>query len=250
MNASKFGTPPVRALFFEFPNQPELFGVDRQFMIGRDILVTPVLAPNASTVQGLHSKPSFPSPVSRDITGIFPGRGKVFWRDWYTHDVVQGIHGSNATAMLSAPLGHIPVHVREGAALLLHGEPGYTIEETRRGPFKLLVVLSHHDGRAFGTAYLDDGDSDPPGPSRILKITATDGQIRIEAQGQFKVESLLKEVVVLGTSKPGETNRQVRVQRRNGRFQIPGWAYDNEREKLVLSGLDLDLNQPVAVIEW
>ena len=64
MNASRFGTPPVRALFFEFPDEPELFGVDRQFMIGKDILVTPVLAPNASTVQGLPSTFYLSSPVS------------------------------------------------------------------------------------------------------------------------------------------------------------------------------------------
>jgi alpha-glucosidase len=53
-NASTTGTPPVRALFFEFPLEQELFGVDRQFLVGRDILVTPVLAPNASTVSGTH----------------------------------------------------------------------------------------------------------------------------------------------------------------------------------------------------
>lgn len=46
------GTPPIRALFFEFPDEPELFAVDRQYMIGRDLLVTPVLTPNVSTVDG------------------------------------------------------------------------------------------------------------------------------------------------------------------------------------------------------
>lgn len=47
-----YGTPPVRALFFEFPNEPELLAVDLQWMIGRDILVTPVMNPNVSTVDG------------------------------------------------------------------------------------------------------------------------------------------------------------------------------------------------------
>lgn len=48
------GTPPVRALFFEFPDEPELFGIDKQFLIGRDILVTPVLVPNVTSVKGAH----------------------------------------------------------------------------------------------------------------------------------------------------------------------------------------------------
>lgn len=47
-----YGTPPVRALFWEFPDELDLFSVDRQFMVGRDILVTPVLTPNVSTVDG------------------------------------------------------------------------------------------------------------------------------------------------------------------------------------------------------
>lgn len=51
-NASTFGTPPVRALFFEYPDEPELFDVDRQFLLGDSILVTPVLDPNVSTVDG------------------------------------------------------------------------------------------------------------------------------------------------------------------------------------------------------
>jgi len=58
-NASTLGTPPVRALFFEFPDEPELFGVDRQFLIGRDILVTPVLSPNMTTVDGVYVSKCF-----------------------------------------------------------------------------------------------------------------------------------------------------------------------------------------------
>ena len=46
------GLPPVKALFFEFPDEPELFTVDRQWLVGSDILVTPVLTPGATTVDG------------------------------------------------------------------------------------------------------------------------------------------------------------------------------------------------------
>lgn len=42
----------MRALFFEFPQEPDLLPVDRQFMLGSDILVTPVLTPNVTTVSG------------------------------------------------------------------------------------------------------------------------------------------------------------------------------------------------------
>lgn len=51
-NASIHGAPPVRALFFEFPDEPELFDVDKQFLVGRDILITPVLDPGKTIVEG------------------------------------------------------------------------------------------------------------------------------------------------------------------------------------------------------
>jgi len=54
-SASINGTPPIRALFFEFPDEPELFDVSTQFLVGRDILVTPVLIPNVTTVNGTSS---------------------------------------------------------------------------------------------------------------------------------------------------------------------------------------------------
>lgn len=50
-NASLYGTSPVCPLF-GFPDEQELFGVDKQFLIGRDISVTPLLEPNVSIVDG------------------------------------------------------------------------------------------------------------------------------------------------------------------------------------------------------
>jgi hypothetical protein len=61
----------MRALFYEFPDEPELFAVDRQYLVGRDILVTPVLTPNVSTVDGeyfiVDIKSEVLSPVVRNI---------------------------------------------------------------------------------------------------------------------------------------------------------------------------------------
>lgn len=45
-------------MFWEFPDEPELFAVDRQFFLGHDLLITPVLTPNVSTVNGEPSSTS------------------------------------------------------------------------------------------------------------------------------------------------------------------------------------------------
>ncbi|KLO16236.1 glycoside hydrolase family 31 protein [Schizopora paradoxa] len=218
-NSSMFGSPTVRALFWEFPDEPELFGVDRQFMVGRDILVTPVLTPNVSTVEG-----------------TFPGRGQVIWRDWYTQDKVDAVVGANTT--LDAPLSHINVHIRDGAALLLHSTPSYTVEETRQGPFSLLVSLSS-TGEAFGTAFVDDGISSPPGPSTIVTFTVRNNELTIESKGAFKIGQKLEQVTILGATKP------TRVMLNGEAF--PVWNFVEAQEKLVVSNASIALENSVKL---
>ncbi|KAM5542308.1 hypothetical protein V8D89_004181 [Ganoderma adspersum] len=222
-NASLYGSPPARALFFEFPDEPELFDVDRQYLIGRDLLVTPVLTPNVSTVDG-----------------IFPGQGRVIWRDWYTHEVVNASISANTT--LAAPLGHINVHIRDGSAILLHAQPAYTIAETRQGPYSLLVAQAA-DGYAFGTAYIDDGETVPPTPNTTLTIHARKGAVSIHPSGNFVITQALDSLTVLGAARTPPTEVTV-----NG-LKTSAWRFDVGVERLVLAGLKLDLNRAVTV-EW
>ncbi|KAJ6528271.1 glycosyl hydrolases family 31-domain-containing protein [Mycena vulgaris] len=221
-NASMDGTPPVRALFWEFPDEPELFAIDRQFLVGSDILITPVLTPNVSSVDG-----------------IFPGRGKTIWRDWYTGAVLNATAGANTT--LPAPLGHIPVHVRGGAALLLHHAPAYTVAETRAGPFALLVSQDA-SGHAFGSAYLDDGVASPPGPSTTVTLEARADRVRIRGKGKFHIAQKLAAATVLGVAKKPT---EVKV----GGDRVKGFTYAAAEKKLVLTGLAVDLNEDTT-IEW
>ncbi|THH14082.1 hypothetical protein EW146_g6217 [Bondarzewia mesenterica] len=228
-NASTHGTPPVRALFFEFPDEPELFAVDRQFMVGSDILVTPVLTPNVSTVDG-----------------IFPGRGQVTWRDWYTHVIVNATAGGYTT--LDAPLGHINVHVRSGAAILLHAQPGYTTNETRQGPYSLLISLAT-DGSAYGTAYIDDGITLPEEnghgiASRTLKFVAHGNGVTVESTGAFKVVQSLAQVTVLGLP---NAPRSVSADGKD--VQRSAWQYDAGVQRLIISEQVIDLNDG-SVIRW
>ncbi|KAF5346403.1 hypothetical protein D9758_012755 [Tetrapyrgos nigripes] len=248
-NASTRGTPPVRALFFEFPNEPELFAVDRQFLVGSDILVTPVLEQNVTSVEG-----------------IFPGRGNVIWRDFWTHEVVSSSNGngtgtSTATqkATLSAPISHIPVHIRSGSVILMHAQPAYTIEETRAGPYTLLVSLDS-DGAAMGDAYVDDGISDPVGESRVLRFSvgvSNNGTstLRINSEGEFEIEQKLVNVTVLGVGKvPGSVRVDgEEVSRNTG----TGWSWKEATEELIVqigngngNGTNgIDLNEE-HVLEW
>ncbi|KAF8436228.1 glycoside hydrolase family 31 protein [Boletus edulis BED1] len=221
-NASLAGLPPVNALFYEFPDEPELFAIDRQWLIGRDILVTPVLTPGTTTVKG-----------------IFPGRGDVIWRDWYTHAVVNATPGDLTT--LDAPIGHINVHIRDNAALLLHHCPAYTIAETRAGPYALLVSLSK-TGSAFGTSYLDDGISPPPTPNRTVTFDVANSVLTIKTSGTYVVESKLAMVTILGAAGPCVVTVQGQP--------VDTWNYSASAEELVVYDLAIDLGEDGTNISW
>ena len=97
--ASSKGTPVLRALFWEFPDQQGLQSVDTQFFVGSGLLVSPVL-----------------EPATTSVSAIFPGisKGSTRYYDWYTQSELCNTSG-NLT--ISAPLGHIPVHLRGGCVI-------------------------------------------------------------------------------------------------------------------------------------
>lgn len=144
------GQTVMRALAWEFPEDPSLKATFSQFLLGPSILVTPVLVPNVETVNG-----------------VFPGIGEgTRWYDWYTLAEVQASPGENKT--LDAPLEHINVHVRGGSILALQ-QPQYTTAETRDTPYSLLIALDD-DSSAAGSVYLDDGVSLEPDATRLVQV--------------------------------------------------------------------------------
>lgn len=80
----------MRAVAWEFPDDPQLAGVDNQSMLGSCLLITPVLVLQAETV----------------LTVFAGTAGGTFWYDWYPLEAVQAEPGVNTT--VDAPLGHIP----------------------------------------------------------------------------------------------------------------------------------------------
>lgn len=147
------GSATMRALAWEFPNEPWLADADRQFMLGDAILVTPVLEEGATSVDG-----------------VFPGVGSgTTWYDWYNQTRVAGVEaGQNVT--IEAPLGHIPLYLRGGSVVPMH-EPGLTTAAVRASPWSLLVALGA-EGEASGGLYLDDGESVDPEATSWVSVSS------------------------------------------------------------------------------
>jgi alpha-glucosidase len=199
----------------------------------------------------LPSKLNFFSAHTRE-TGILPGRGQVIWRDWYSHSIVnQEIpsstsgNGSNTVVVdLDAPLGYIPVLVRSGAALLLHSQPGYTTRASAALPYALLVSLSR-ESNAYGTALVDDGETETT-QSRTLVFNAHDKTLEISTSGEdlFKIVQPLGVLTILGIDKAPK-----RVRMDGTVIPTRKWVFDSAVQRLVVSGLSIDLNGRCA-ISW
>lgn len=144
------GSTVMRALSWEFPNEPSLADADRQFLLGPAIMVTPVLVQGATTVDG-----------------VFPGVGKgEVWYDWYSQATVSASPGQNVT--IPAPLGTIPVYVRGGYVLPMQ-QPAMTTTDARKTPWSVLVALGM-EGTASGELYLDDGESVTPNATLYVEV--------------------------------------------------------------------------------
>uniref|UniRef100_A0A0E0E5A4 Maltase n=1 Tax=Oryza meridionalis TaxID=40149 RepID=A0A0E0E5A4_9ORYZ len=130
------GAPIARPLFFSYPGDVETYGIDRQFLLGRGVLVSPVLEPGATTV-----------------TAYFPaGR----WFSLYDFSLAVATKtGKRVT--LPAPADTVNVHVAGGNILPLQ-QPALTSSRVRQSVVHLLVALAD-DGTATGDLFLDDGES-------------------------------------------------------------------------------------------
>ncbi|XP_056890732.1 lysosomal alpha-glucosidase isoform X1 [Takifugu flavidus] len=128
------GQTVARPLMFEFPKDVRTYGIDKQFLWGRSLLVTPVLDPGVDYV-----------------VGYIP---EGLWYDYYTGDPV---HSKGEEVKLHAPLDKINLHLREGSVTPTQ-TPNLTLWVSSGQPLHLVSALSE-DGSACGDLFWDDGES-------------------------------------------------------------------------------------------
>ncbi|MCA1649432.1 MAG: DUF5110 domain-containing protein, partial [Acidobacteria bacterium] len=129
--ASLTGVPAMRAMLLEFPDDPNTYGMEDQFMFGSDLLVAPVLR------EGL---------AEREV--YLP---KGDWFDFWTGARHQG----GTRIRVPVTLASIPIFVRAGAALFT--QP--VVQHTGEMPGRPLHLKIYPGPQRVATIYEDDGET-------------------------------------------------------------------------------------------
>ena len=135
--AHKDGETVARPLFFEYPDDPDTYDIDEQFLWGDSLMVVPALHENQKT-----------------INAYFPAG---LWYDLQNRTAVVDAASGGKHLSLPAHEDTINFFMKGGRAVFFQ-EPGNTTTESRRNPFGLYVFLNEDSG-AFGEVYIDDGES-------------------------------------------------------------------------------------------
>jgi len=128
---TRTGIPLMRPLLLEYPQLPEFFDDDHEFLFGHDLFVSPV------TTELLDTK----------VIQLPPGSWYDYWTGEKTTD--------RELKKLNPALDHVPVYVRAGAIIPRQGLVQNT-GETPHGPLELRVYPGLD---CQGSLYEDDGHS-------------------------------------------------------------------------------------------
>lgn len=181
------GTPIARPLFFSFPQDKNTYEISTQFLLGKGVMISPVLKPETVAVEA-----------------YFPA-GKWYNLFNYSHC----IHSTQGEYfMLDAPPDTINVHVREGNILVMHTKEALTTQAARKSSFQLLVIVSDNE-KSTGELFLDDGEEVEMGIEgkkwTLVQFMSykTKGRVVVESQvvnGEFASNEklIIEKVTLLG----------------------------------------------------
>ncbi|KAI8988495.1 glycosyl hydrolases family 31-domain-containing protein [Mycotypha africana] len=219
---SKTGTPMMRPMFMEFPDDEALYAMEDQFMVGDSILVKPVTTEGATSVDIYF-------PKDEKNNGL-----------WYHTKSYERI-SKEGWQTVNAPLDTVPAYYQGGHIIPRRERLRRSSAAMRKDPFTL-IVAKNEQGTAQGHLYLDDEetyDFEKGAYAYTEFIFKEDGELTCrnlhehpnnsEATqfAQSREQVRVERIVILGQEKGPKT---VRVITQNGDEMQVEFEYDSRRQ--------------------
>jgi len=222
--AHKDGTPIIRPLFFDFPNDSVTYSVMDEYMWGNDFLVAPILHKKAKQRR------------------IYLPEGT--WYDWWTSQKWKGGRWISVPVRLQT----IPVFVKAGAFIPMVK----AVESTDDYSSKDLTIRFYPAGKGIssgGQMYEDDGKTFgtyEKGEYELLRFQNVSGKTFLFSRTgkQYEGMPLARNVKfkIMAVQMPekaefrmtvGGKSRKIR-HKEAGNRQEPGWYYDKDKKCIVV----------------
>ncbi|KAM7399513.1 hypothetical protein PAMP_018780 [Pampus punctatissimus] len=226
------GETVVRPVMHEFYSDSSTWGVDRQFLWGKHLLITPVLDPGVEKVWAY-----IPDAV------------------WYDYDTMERVTDRGQHVELHLPGDKLGLHIR-GGAILPTQTANVTTTYSRHNPMGLIVALDDNN-QAAGELFWDDGDSRDTvktGNYIHYKFTVVDGVLTMQVTHDgYRDPNNLKfeKITVFGLSQPPTNVSVTHVTNGNSTTTVPDTniEYDRVKKVMFLSGLSLTFGE-TYLVEW
>jgi alpha 1,3-glucosidase len=174
--ANVSGSPILRPLWFDFPDQPALYAAEDAFMLGPALLVRPVTVAGAASADV--TLPGGGTSWSVGGVGGKNAKNAKKTTTWYcarTGAEASTLSGARyvstpqtpsttdasqpRTLRLPVDMEAIPAFYRGGSVVARRERPRRSTGAARRDPLTLVVAVDPSTGSAEGGLYLDDGSS-------------------------------------------------------------------------------------------
>lgn len=176
--------PPMRPLWWEFPEDKRVDAMDDQWMVGSSLLVAPVVKEGAT-----------------ERTVYLPGADA--WYDLFAPEGLSRARVSSGEVKFNAPLDRMLVFQRAGSIVPKQERLRRSTRAMATDPFTLVVALTK-DGSAEGELYLDDGQSFNyrKGAHTLRKFSFADSTLRASTVFGSPTfvgsDALVERIVIMG----------------------------------------------------
>jgi alpha-glucosidase len=205
LEASETGAPVQRPLVFDHQYDATVRDIDDQYLLGRDLLIAPVVGPGVTGRQ------------------VYLPAGD--WYDWHTGELV----GGRRFLTVATPLDRIPIYARGGAVLPMWPEAPESTNDYHPAVMELHLFVPASDGVYDSMVQEDDGltlaASRGARYRTTLAVERAAGQLTVKAEvsgdgyPEFRRERF---VLVLHGAAPdtGQLDDDM-INGTNGRFELP-----------------------------